>query len=418
MKIHKYLPFVLVYFFLNSAGLPFGLTYMALLSPVFYIWMLLVRKKDVLLPFITVLLFWVVMHFINGVDTRTYLISFGNIMAVYIFGQAVYTFLRKVHDLEKLFRVILIVNFFFCLLSIPAYFSSFRDLFWIKQFLTEGIDDFYRLKLFTYEASYYATLFIPVFFFFFLQLILSQNRQKAVLLIPMLLLPYLLSFSLGVISGILLSVFITYLIYFERLTRKKRVLLSLTTSGAILLLAFVVAFIAFPDNPLFIRIENIFSGNDSSGRGRTSEAFVLAGKMLEKKSHLWGIGLGQVKILGASIIQNFYLYPLDYQVFAIPNATAEILAIFGWVGLLFRLLIQIALFFYTKVWNNYYRLLLFIFVFIYQFTGSFITNIAEYVIWILAFTEVFPQFQVNPNKQTRKVTSASAEDSRSIIAYE
>jgi len=59
-----------------------------------------------------------------------------------------------------------------------------------------------------------------------------------------------------------------------------------------------------------------------------------------------------------------------------------------------RLIIEIALFFHTKVWRNYYRLLLFFFVFIYQFTGSFITNVAEYVIWILAFTNIFHQFDV------------------------
>jgi hypothetical protein len=44
------------------------------------------------------------------------------------------------------------------------------------------------------------------------------------------------------------------------------------------------------------------------------------------------------------------------------------------------------------VWRNYYRLLLFTFIFIYQFTGSFITNVAEYVIWIMAFTPVFREF--------------------------
>ncbi|HZH38694.1 MAG TPA: hypothetical protein VEX17_01380, partial [Bacillales bacterium] len=116
--------------------MPFGLTYMALLSPLFYLWILLVRKKEVLLPFLTVMFLWVLMHFIIGVDTRTYLISFGNIVAVYIFGQTVYTFLKKGQDIEKLFRIILVINFFLCLISIPAYFSSFKDYFWIKQFLT------------------------------------------------------------------------------------------------------------------------------------------------------------------------------------------------------------------------------------------------------------------------------------------
>jgi hypothetical protein len=79
---------------------------------------------------------------------------------------------------------------------------------------------------------------------------------------------------------------------------------------------------------------------------------------------------------------------------AIPNVTAETLTIFGFAGLLIRFAIEIGLFFYTKVWKNYYRLLLFLFMFVYQFGGSFITNVAEYVIWILAFTNVFKQFDV------------------------
>ncbi|MBC7536218.1 MAG: hypothetical protein H7258_11050, partial [Ferruginibacter sp.] len=66
------------------------------------------------------------------------------------------------------------------------------------------------------------------------------------------------------------------------------------------------------------------------------------------------------------------------------------------------------LFFYTKVWTNYFRLLLFIFIFIYQFTGSFVTNIAEYVIWILAFTNVFVEFDVDKRLRVEKLTLESS----------
>jgi hypothetical protein len=34
-------------------------------------------------------------------------------------------------------------------------------------------------------------------------------------------------------------------------------------------------------------------------------------------------------------------------------------------------------------------------MFIYQFTGSFMTNIAEYVIWVLAYTPAFREFDKN-----------------------
>ncbi len=61
------------------------------------------------------------------------------------------------------------------------------------------------------------------------------------------------------------------------------------------------------------------------------------------------------------------------------------------------------LFVYTKVWRNYYRLLLFVFVFIYQFTGSFITNIAEYVIWIMVFTTVFKEYDVEKAEGRRQM---------------
>jgi hypothetical protein len=82
-------------------------------------------------------------------------------------------------------------------------------------------------------------------------------------------------------------------------SRVKEEFFNIITFGAALgvfLLAILVIF--FPDNPLFVRIGNIFSGTDSSGRGRTFEAFILADKMLAEKSYMWGIGLGQVKIMG------------------------------------------------------------------------------------------------------------------------
>jgi hypothetical protein len=401
MKVNKYFPFAFIYFFINSFGLPFGLTYTTILSPFFYWWVTTTRKVDILLPFFSVIITFGIIHFNNGIDLSSYIISLFNLVAVYIFCQATYTFLKKASNLEKIFWKLFVINFILCLIAIPIYFTSFNYILWIQQYFTMGVDNFLRLKLFTYEASYYATLFTPLFFFFALQVIFKQNKRSILTLLPMLFLPYLLSFSIGVISSAVVAILVTYLLYFKRLTRKRRVLniISFSVIGFFFFLTILIIF--FPDNPLFVRIGNIFSGTDSSGRGRTFEAFILADKMLAEKSYVWGIGLGQVKILGAEIIRDYYLYPMDYTVFTIPNASAETLAIFGWVGLSLRIIIEVFLFFYTKVWKNYYRLLLFLFVFLYQFTGSFITNIAEYVIWILAFTNVFSQFNVKETVKTK-----------------
>lgn len=396
LHINKYFPFAVLYFFLNSLGLPFGLTYTALLAPFFYWWILYVRKKEVLLPFLFCLFPFVFIHInLVGVDTKSYITSLVNYTAVYIFCQAFYTFLKTCKEPELIFRRILVINFVLCLIAIPFYFTPYSYFFWIKQPLTEGINDFERLRLFTYEASYYASLLVPLFFFFFLEIVFRQNKMNAWRLMILLLLPYVLSFSIGVISCIFLSVMIVFLFYFSRLITHKRVLNLVALTAMIMIPSVVLLFVFFPDNTLFVRLQNIVAGHDKSGKGRTFEAFYLAMKILSLKSSVWGIGLGQIKIIGTDVIRGFYFYPMDYRI-AIPNVTAETLTLFGWTGILIRFFAEIFLFVYTQVWKNYYRFFLFVFIFIYQFTGSFTTNIAEYVIWILAFTEVFPQFKVNP----------------------
>jgi hypothetical protein len=398
MKLNKYFPFAFIYFFINSLALPFGLTYTTLLAPVFYAWIILVRKKEILLPFLALLLPFVVIHIVwVGVDIKSYFISFLNIVLVYISCQAVYTFLLQCKDIEKIFRQILILNFIFCIIAIPFYFMPFYEPLWIEQDIGGNVGRLRRLRLFTYEPSYYALLFTPLFFFFLLQYFFRLNKIKSGWLIPMLIVPYLLSFSIGVIAAIVLSGIVTWIIYFSTLTRKRRVVNALIYTGTGFISLMVMLVLFFRHNPFFQRIKNILAGEDSSGNGRIRDAFILADKLIHQKNPYWGIGIGQIKILGETTIRNYYLYYTDARV-AIPNAVAETMTTFGWVGVSLRLFIAVFLFFYTRVWTNYYRLLLFVFIFIYQFTGSFITNIAEYVVWLLAFTNVFPQFDIRREK--------------------
>ena len=406
MTVNKYFPFAFIYFFVNSLALPFGLTYTALLAPLFYVWILLTRKKEILFPFIIILLPFVIVHvLIIGVDMKSYLLSLVNLMLVYIFCQAVYTFLKVCNDPEKIFRRILILNFILCLVAIPIYFTSYFSWLWLDQNISAGLQSVRRLKLFTYEPSYYALLFLPIFFFYLLQYFFRQNTIRSGWLLLMLFVPYVLSFSIGVISAALLAGILTWLIYFTRLTRKRRIFNAIIYTGVSFVSVMVLLVLFFRHNPVFSRIGNIFSGRDTSGKGRTIDAFILANKILRTGNEFFGIGIGQIKIVGEDIIRSYYLYDPGY-IAVIPNAVAETLAIFGWVGLSLRIFIEVFLFFYTRVWSNYYRLLLFLFIFIYQFTGSFITNVAEYVIWIIAFTNVFHQFDVAPGKNRQNSNPA------------
>ena len=402
MRLNKYFPFAFIYFFVNSLALPFGLTYTALLAPVFYTWIILIRKKEILLPFLLILSPFIVVHnLFTGVETTPYFISLLNLVLVYIFCQAVYTFLRVCQDIEKIFRKILVLNFIACLLAIPLYFTPYFHWAWMQQELSAGVKDVKRLRLFTYEPSYYALLFTPIFFYFLLQYLFRQHTIQPGLLLLMLFLPYILSFSLGVIGAALLAGIITWIIYFGRLTRKKRILNAFIYTGVFVCAVMMILVLFFRDNPVFTRFLNIFSGQDTSGKGRTTDAFMIANKLLDENNEWFGIGLGQIKIAGESVIRKYYLY-FGETTITIPNAVAETLAIFGIFGLLLRFGFEIFFFFYTRVWTNYYRLLLFLFVFIYQFTGSFITNVAEYVIWILSFAGSFKQFDVVERRESIK----------------
>ena len=159
---------------------------MALLAPFFYIWVLKTRKKELVLPFMALLLPFIIMHiFVVGVDIRSYGFSLLNILLVYIFCQTFFTFLKVCNDIEKIFRNILILNFICCVAGIILLFTPYADLFWIEQTFTEGVFNFRRFKLLTYEASYYATLFTPLFFFFLLQYVFRLNTIKSFWLLPM-----------------------------------------------------------------------------------------------------------------------------------------------------------------------------------------------------------------------------------------
>jgi len=122
----------------------------------------------------------------------------------------------------------------------------------------------------------------------------------------------------------------------------------------------------------------------------------LAWKVAAEKSIFFGVGLGQIKLLGSDIWNTFYNTRFSVNEISIPNAVAETFALYGLAGLILRFGIQIWFFIRTKPFTNYYRMGLFLYIFIYQFTGSYLFNIGEYVIWALAFSQVFKEFDKYP----------------------
>lgn len=390
IKIPGYLPVAILYFFFNSIFLPEGLLYTGILTPVFLWWLYRQQALKAVMYFFLFTIPFIPIHLYNGVDGMYYLRSYLLLFSSVVFGISFYVFLKGSPDVESIFRKILGLNFIFMFIALVALLiPGLKEMLWYLKEFSPGIGTLPRLKMLTYEASYYSLLFMPIAFYYYLRLALLQNKRPFLLFL-MATLPLLLSLSLGVIGALFLT-FIFLLCYNARLFLRQKVVARFILCCALLVVAgLFFAFRYYPGNPLFGRISNIFSGQDTSFRGRTYESFVLAWRIAKGKSVLFGCGPGQPKIAGIQAFKTYYGYLPP--VVRIPNTLGDTLATYGIAGVLLRLFFTVYLFFKTKVYRNYYRLGLFVFMFIYQFTGSFITNIAEYVIWILAFSPVCREF--------------------------
>ena len=381
-----------LYFFFNSLWLPEGVLYTTLLTPFLIVWL---YNRQMLQPFalyFLISLIYTFIHLMLGMDVLFYLRSYLLLTTVFVFVCSFYLFTRVCHSLGELYRKIIILNF---LLLIPACIAFFipalKDVFWMTSDVSSGLTQFSRLKMFTYEASYYSLLLVPIAMYYLLKMILLRLPNKFLVSL-MVLLPLVLSFAFGTLLGLPLAIIILFLsdirlLYLKPGTRK------LLIASVIMLVLFSFVFVRlYPDNPFFLRISNILQGRDSSFRGRVFESMYLAYEVVKEKSLLFGAGLGQFKMLAKELMTAFYSFTGEVEVVRLSSTVAETFATFGLSGLFLRFGAEIYLFFKTRVYTNYYRLGLFIFIFIYQFTGSYLMNIAEYVVWVLAFSNVFPEF--------------------------
>lgn len=395
---NTFLIVAIVYMFLNSFLLPEGLLYTTLISPFMFLFLLNHKGIRVYAAFLAVSLFYVCIHWGSISFPASYLKSFALLQCIGIFVIHSYYMIQRYIDAVKVFKVLGMVNLGLLLVSCATlWVSALSDLLWYKVPISPGIPVIPRLKMLTYEASYYSLVIFPVAAYYLLKVWLL--RAKRGIILYSLLLSLLLSFSLGVWAGIIISLLLLFLFYpktFYRNTSRKLLIWFII----ILILSLLFLHVFYPDNPLYQRIDNIFSGTDTSARGRTYEAFSLAVHIARMKSLIWGIGLGQLKEIGRDYIIQYYHYSHIPDTVRIPNAVAETINIFGISGLVIRFVLIGYLFFRTRVWTHYYRLFLFIFMFIYQFTGSFIFNVAEYMIWILAFSPgILPFFEVREQEK-------------------
>jgi hypothetical protein len=392
IQFNKFLPAVMLYFFFNGFLLPLGLLYTALLTPIFLLWLFGYPSFRYLYLFFLFYIVFAIAQLPAGVETTSYVKSSVLLFTVFVFSLTFYQFLFVCRSLRELFRNILFFNAFMVVLAIFALaVKPLREIFWYANEITSGVNTL-RLRLLTYEPSYYATLLIPLMLYYYLKLIVLKlpDPVTAFLLVTI---PFLLAFSFGGLLGLVIALLVT-LLYGYRRFFTRNVSLYILLGGVLVVFLLIGALLAFPNNIIVIRLSHVLSGSDTSFRGRTLESFYLGWKIAEVKSVWFGCGPGQAKEVGLEIWRDLYNFPpATKDMVVIPNALGDTLAAFGLIGMILRLFFEILFFFRTKVYSNYYRFALFVFIFSYQFTGSFLTNIAEYVIWLMAFHPgVFPEF--------------------------
>ncbi len=396
--------YVFVYFFVNSLFLPHGLLYTSLLFPLFWWYLHSNDTRKTGLVFLLFLLPYFLIHSREAIDYGDYLQSGILFFSVYIFALATYKFIQRTNHLEWLFRKlvetnILLVGLGIIVLLIPPVWW----LTWSTEAISPSVLAFPRFRGFTYEPSYYSLLFAPFVIYYFMKYFFhgAMNWWKTLLAVTI---PLLVSLSFGVITLVFGTMIFISLFYSRIFWKSARFRILVKLSGLMALLALFLGTIVFPENPISVRIANILSGQDSSFQGRTSDSFELAYLIAREKNLWFGVGLGQVKIVGHDIIVNYYNYQdADNWTVRLPNTVADTLATFGLSGVILRFILIFYLAIKTKVYNNIYRMHLFLFAFVYQFTGSFIFNSVEYVMWALAFSPVFKQFDLNSIKSKLKL---------------
>ncbi|MGC2636770.1 MAG: hypothetical protein WA294_06305 [Acidobacteriaceae bacterium] len=373
IRYHKYLPLAFIAFFVNGpAFFPTGLLVTSILSPLLYFWLLAKRRRFVLEMFLVAVFPFALANMIQGMKLRIFAPSFLLLLTVYVTTYAFAVAVQEMRNLHQLLRTLIWINLGLAIVGLGVRFTSVYSLMWSTP--QDTTSKTIRFRGFSSEASLYSTLLLPLMLFSYWRFVRRRTRSNFFLLMATII-PLFMSLSYGVIGGIAIALTIVYLAGGKGLARYKWVGLTL--------LVLVAGYVALPKtNPIRKRAIDMLTGTDSSEYLRTTASYI-AGYREAKSRDLWfGIGLGETKDVGLSYIT----WSRQSGSTHFPCVIAETLGELGIVGLAFRFFLEFYFFFRTKTYSDPYRLSLFIAIFMIQFGGSFKDNLAEYMVWILAFS--------------------------------
>jgi hypothetical protein len=384
LMIHRLLPAAAFYFFFNCAGLPLGLFYTSIFSPLLFLWLYFQGRRWLTTKFLLLLSPFILAHMVDGVTSvphylRSLLLMWTVYIAVYAFCWA----LINCKNVERLFEQLIQLNFCVAILALAIRPTPLWPLLWQDNANAyEGAPPGLRMNLpSTTEPWAYGQLMLPLLIFAACRL-LRDSRLRNVAFMIMIVVPLLLCQSFGGISLGLAGILVLIMTNLRRLLRRPQSWI------VIMLLAFVTTALILIPNPISDRISRVISGGDDSTNLRVVIGYLGAYTSAASKSLWWGVGLGQAKFvdysdLGGGIIDR------------LPNAVADTLGQFGVIGLVVRFVVEFCLFFKTKVYKSSFRLAMFIVAFISQLTGSYVDDVQSYLLWLCAFYPLFPNSELS-----------------------
>jgi len=392
LQLHKYSPVAYLYFFFNSFGLPTGLFYTTILSPLFYLWLIYQGKRKVTLRFVMCLAPFVAVQMFLGVDSYFYYArSCILLWTVYITVYAFAVALPRIGNLERFFEHLIAANFFIAMLAVLLIPTPLVALVWNNgEHLLDPTAYTSRLALLTSEPSVYGFLMAPLLVFAALRLLYRPVRRN-LLYMAFIVIPMLLSQSFGAISICSAGILVALLTILPNLFKQRSTRVALL-GGAFLLVLLVAVALVVP-NPLTARFAAVVNGTDSSVQSRTTNGLALAYLLVPPKQLLWGLGLGQTKLQDVSSPGA----SLGFGNAVIPNSIADMFVSFGLVAVFLKLAVEIYFFFRFRVFRNTFQLSMYVVTFLLQFTGSNLMDVQEYLMWVLAFAPLFPVMN-RPNK--------------------
>lgn len=374
IRYHKYLPLAFIAFFVNGpAFFPTGLLVTSILSPLLYFWLLAKRRRFVLEMFLVAVFPFALANMIQGMKLRIFAPSFLMLLTVYVTTYAFAVAVQEMRNLHQLLRTLIWINLGLAIVGLAVRFTPVYSLMWAtpQDTSTRTI----RYRGFSSEASLYSTLLLPLMLYSYWQFVRRRTRSNFFLLMATAI-PLFMSLSYGIIGGIAIALIVVYLAGGKGVSRFKWVALTL--------LVLSIGYIALPKtNPIRKRAINMFSGSDTSEYLRTTASYIAGYREANSRDIWFGIGLGETKDVGLSYIT----WSRQSGSTHFPCVMAETLGELGIIGLTFRFLLEFYFFFRTKTYSDPYRLSLFVAIFVFQFGGSFKDNLAEYMVWILAFSE-------------------------------